>query len=160
MTALAKQDQGGGRVITPVDELKTILGKMQSQFMSAMAVDEKRAERFTRIAQTAISLDPKLAECERTSVLAAFMQVAQLRLELDKSVGHCSIIRRWNSKLRREVAAVQVEYKGYIEMARRSNEVASLMTGVVYDRDIFSRRITLKGEEFEHIPYEGGEDGA
>jgi recombination protein RecT len=155
MTALATQTPGSQRPVTKVDELKSIVGKMQSQFMAALATDEKRAERFTRIAQTAISMDPKLAECERSSVLGSFMQVAQLKLELDKNVGHCSIVRRWNPKLKREVATVTVEYKGYIEMARRSNEIASLMTGVVHQNDQYSRRITLKGEEFEHVPATG-----
>lgn len=50
------------------------------------------AERFTRMALTAISTNPKLAECTPKSFMAALMQAAQLGLEPNTPLGQAYLV--------------------------------------------------------------------
>ena len=81
-------------------------------------------ERFTRMALTAISVNPKLAECTPKSFMGSLMNAAQLGLEPNTPLGQAYLIP-YKNKGNMEVQ-FQIGYKGLIELAYRSGEFANI----------------------------------
>ena len=92
-------------------------------------------ERFTRIVLSAISTNPKLAECTPQSFLGAMMTSAQLGLEVNTPIGAAYILPYMNKGVME--AQFQLGYKGLIDLAYRSGEVEVIQAHVVYENDEF-----------------------
>ena len=108
--------------------------------------------RFIRIVQTVVTQNPRIMECDRQSLFLAVMDCAAFGLEPDPKVGHIDILPVYDPVLKRKVAQARPRYGGYIEMARRSGEVASISPPrVVYEGDHFRFGTGADGLEFlEH----------
>jgi len=85
-------------------------------------------ERMLRIAHTMIHRSPKLKECTPLSLINAVIEISILGLE----IGRTAHIIPFKSE-----ATVIVDYKGFIELAHRSNQIASLPFKPVYENDVF-----------------------
>ena len=92
-------------------------------------------ERFTRIVLSAISVNPKLAECTPKSFLGAMMTSAQLGLEVNTPLGQAYVIPYMNHGVME--AQFQIGYKGQIDLAYRSGDVEVIQSHVVYENDEF-----------------------
>ena len=92
-------------------------------------------ERFTRIALTAVSNNPQLAQCTPMSFLGAMMQSAQLGLEPNTPLGQAYLIPYRNKGTLE--AQFQIGYKGLIDLAYRSGEITDIAAHVVYENDVF-----------------------
>ena len=92
-------------------------------------------ERFTRIVLSAISTNPKLADCTPQSFLGAMMTSAQLGLEVNTPIGAAYILPYMNKGVME--AQFQLGYKGLIDLAYRSGEVEVIQAHVVYANDEF-----------------------
>ena len=92
--------------------------RMQKQFEMALP-RHISAARFTRIALTALRLNPRLLTCSQPSVLGGLMQAAQLGLEISDVRGQCYLIPRMNRKLGGMEATFQLGYRGMIDLAGR-----------------------------------------
>lgn len=93
------------------------------------------SERFTRMALTAVMMNPKLSECTAKSFMAGLMQSAQLGLEPNTPLGQSYLLPRTNKgKLEVEF---QIGYKGLIELAYRTNKFRRVTAHVVYENDEF-----------------------
>ena len=101
-------------------------------------------ERFTRIVLSAISTNPKLAECTPQSFLGAMMTSAQLGCEVNTPLGQAYLIPRWNSKKQCNECSFQLGYKGLIDLAYRSGEVTMIGAHVVYANDEFTYELGLE----------------
>lgn len=110
------------------------------------------AERFTRMALTAISTNPKLAECSPKSFMAALMQAAQLGLEPNTPLGQAFLIPYRNKGVLE--ASFQLGYKGLIDLAHRSGEFKEIYAEIVYSNDLFDYSLGLN-RKLEHEPAEG-----
>lgn len=87
-------------------------------------------ERFLRIAITALTRTPKLAECTQTSLCKCLLDLSAVGLEPDGRRAHlipygkeCTLI---------------IDYKGLVELIRRSGDVVSLRAETVCKNDDFS----------------------
>ena len=92
-------------------------------------------ERFTRIVLSAISVNPRLAECTPKSFLGAMMTSAQLGLEVNTPLGQAYVIPYMNHGVME--AQFQLGYKGQIDLAYRSGDVEVIQSHVVYENDEF-----------------------
>ncbi len=92
-------------------------------------------ERFTRLAMTALSVNPRLAECTPISFIGALMNAAQLGLEPNTPIGQAYLVP-FKNKGKLE-AQFQIGYKGLIDLAYRSGEFQSIYSHVVYENDEF-----------------------
>lgn len=117
--------------------------KTIQQYVKSMEGEIKKAlpsvitpERFTRIVLSAISTNPKLADCTPQSFLGAMMTSAQLGLEVNTPIGAAYILP-YNNKGKLE-AQFQLGYKGLIDLAYRSGEVEVIQAHVVYENDEFT----------------------
>ncbi|HBC1992913.1 recombination protein RecT [Legionella pneumophila subsp. fraseri] len=107
-------------------------------------------ERMARIAMTELRKTPKLQECDPLSFIASIMQAAQLGLE-PGILGSCYLIPFWNSKLGKFECTFMPGYRGFLDLARRSGQIVSLVARAVYENDEFSYEFGLK-ENIIHKP--------
>ena len=101
------------------------------------------AERMRRLYLTVFNNSPALKACNPASVIGCLLKSAQLGLEPDG--GKLYLIPRGGE------CTVQIGYQGYIELARRSGQIAAIEANLVYESDDFSIAYHLDSK-FEHRP--------
>lgn len=109
-------------------------------------------ERFTRIALSAVSNNPKLQKCSSQSFLAAMMTAAQLGLEPNTPLGQAYLIPYWNHG--QLECQFQLGYKGLIDLAYRSGQVSTIQAETVYQNDKFEYAFGLE-PKLVHVPAAG-----
>lgn len=145
------QNTVNNQVTTTNGEKKT----MQS-YIKSMEGEIKKAlpsvitpERFTRMVLSAISTNPALGSCTPQSFLGAMMSAAQLGLEPNTPLGQAYILPYKNKGVLE--AQFQLGYKGLIDLAYRSEEVALVDAQVVYENDDFECEFGLE-PKLKHVP--------
>ncbi len=118
------------------------------------------ADRLLRVAMTTIRHNRKLLDCTLESLLAAVMGCAQLGLEPEPFLGQAYLVP-FNNKVKignreewRMEAKLVPGYRGYIALARRSGEVQSVTSQVVYTNDKFQMEYGLE-DILKHAPSDG-----
>lgn len=102
-------------------------------------------ERFTRIATSAVSNNPKLEECTPISFISALMNAAQLGLEPNTPLGQAYLIPYGKQ------CQFQIGYKGLIDLAYRSGEFKNISAHIVYENDEFDYEFGLE-PKLKHKP--------
>ena len=111
------------------DYIKVYRGEIEKALPKVMTPD-----RFVRIATSAVTNTPKLAECTPKSFVGAMLNAAQLGLEPNTPLGQAYLIPYF-SKGRYEVQ-FQIGAKGLVELAHRAG--TNVESHVVYENDEFS----------------------
>ena len=101
---------------------------MRDQFARALP-KHLSPERFTRIAITALTRTPKLAECTQASVMKCLLDLSSLGLEPDGRRAHLIPYK--------QECTLIIDYKGLVELIRRSGDVASIRAETVCEKDEF-----------------------
>lgn len=137
--------------VQAINDVRTFINseKMRKQFSNALpkVLDTNR---FVRCLITSINRNPDLANADRMSVISAAMSAAQLGLEIDAVLGRAYLLP-YRDKKKRLVAQLIVGYRGYVDLAYRSGQLAGLQAEVVFERDHFVYSYGLN-PELEHIP--------
>jgi len=107
-------------------------------------------ERMTRIALTELRKNPMLQQCDPMSFIASIMQASQLGLE-PGIMGSCYLIPFKNYKTGVYECTFMPGYRGFLDLARRSGQIVSLVARSVYENDEFSYEFGLK-EDIKHKP--------
>ncbi|WP_051201296.1 recombinase RecT [Acidaminococcus intestini] len=123
--------------------LKGLIKAMEPQIRAALP-SVLTPERFTRMIFTALSTNPDLKECTPQSFLGAMMQAAQLGVEPNTPLGQAYLIR-YNRNVKDEKGNVskvpecqfQLGYKGFIDLAYRSEAVLDIAAHTIYSGDYF-----------------------
>jgi len=142
--------RGEEAIISRPDDLQDLLQKIVPQLKMVLP-RHLTPERLVRIALTAIRNQPKLLQCDKYSILKAVMESAQLGLEPDGLLGHAYLIPYWNSKRKCYEAQLQVGYRGFLDLARRSGQVSHIFAQVVYEKDHFKFTYGTN-PSLEHVP--------
>ena len=117
--------------VTKMDKFKDLInGKMKSQ-VAAILPKHLTPERLCKVMIVEASRTPKILECTTISVAESIMLSAQLGLEPGGTLGHIYFIPYGNK------CTPIIGYKGYLELARRSGQVARLDARVVYEGEKF-----------------------
>ncbi len=127
------------------DILKRMAPEIQRTLPNHMDVD-----RMAKIAVAEMRKNPKLLQASQVSLLGAIMTAAQLGLE-PGALGQAYIIPYYNSKTKSTEVQLQIGYKGLLDLARRSGEIASISAHVVYANDEFDVEYGLD-EKLKHVP--------
>lgn len=138
--ANAPQKQQGG----PKATLNALLTRMAPEIQKALP-SNMNAERFARIAMSAVSTTPKLLECDQTSFLSALMQSAQLGVEPNTGLGQAYLIPYGKN------VSFILSYKGLIELATRSGQYKAIYAHEVYANDEFKYSYGLN-KDLIHVP--------
>lgn len=121
---------------TMQDYVKMMSGEIAKALPSVIT-----PERFTRMVLSAISVNPKLAECTPQSFLGSMMTAAQLGVEPNTALGQAYIIPFRNHGVME--AQFQLGYKGMIDLAYRSGEVSIIQAHEVCEHDEFEYELGL-----------------
>jgi recombination protein RecT len=136
--------------------MRGLLEESKAQFARVLP-SHMDADRLLRIALTQIRTNPKLLECSPQSMVAALMKAAQLGLEPDGVTGRAYLIPRKNGMLSRQAGRDVYEvifqrgYKGILDLAYRSGQIASVRADVVRDGDFLEYEKGLN-EKLVHRP--------
>lgn len=130
------------------ENLQQSSNKTMQQYIKTMEGEIAKAlpavitpERFTRMVLSAISVNPKLAECTPKSFLGAMMTAAQLGVEPNTALGQAYLIPFRNHGIME--CQFQLGYKGLIDLAYRSGDVSIIQAHVVYENDEFTYELGL-----------------
>lgn len=108
------------------------------------------AERLAKCAAVAIQNDPKLLNCTKMSLGLALIESGQAGLEPSGIMGQAYIIPFKNKK-GESIAKFIPGYRGLIDLARRSGEVLTIESRVVYEGDEFRYALGLN-QKLLHKP--------
>lgn len=132
--------------------LKQWVSKMADQIKNALPANIT-PERMMRIAMTAISKDPKLAESTPESFMGALLTSAQLGLECNTPLGQAYLIPFKNGKKNVMETQFQLGYQGLIDLCYRTGQYKKIVARVVYEGDDFDYSYGLE-EKLIHRPHE------
>ena len=93
------------------------------------------AERFLRIVSTAITKNPKLAECTQSSLMTCILDCASLGIEADGRRAH--LLPYFNKKANTMECQLIIDYKGLVELVLRDENVIKIDAQIVCENDIF-----------------------
>lgn len=131
--ALQTRAQGGSTTGRTVFDLI----KAQGPAFKAALPKQIDADRFARIAMTAVRTNPNLQKCNPMSFLAALMQSAQLGLEPNTPLGQAYLIPYGND------VQFQLGYQGILTLAYRTGQYQSIYAMPVYAQDEFEYEFGL-----------------
>lgn len=111
-------------------DLRALLSKevIREQIAKALP-NHLTPDRFLRIAMTAITKTPKLADCTQESLMSCLLSLSSFGLEPDGRRAH--LIPYGNT------CTLIIDYKGLVELAMRSGVVANIHADVVRENDVF-----------------------
>ena len=141
----------------PVMAFRGFLEKQKSQLAAALP-KHVSPDRMIRLACTEFAKNTLLQKCTPVSVFGAIIQASQLGLEIGV-LGQAYLVPYRNNKTNTYEAQFIPGYKGLISLARRSGEVTSIETNIVYANDRFDLKLGLD-TSVEHVPNLDGDRGA
>src|SRR5262245_21322929 len=128
-------------------QIDTVRGWLAQQETEIARVLPKgmTAQRFARVALTAVLLKPELAECSKASFVLAIMEAAALGLEPDSQSG-LAYLRPVKGRVQ-----LIIGYRGLIQLAYRHPRVSEIAADAVYEKDLLE--VTLgTSPKLRHVP--------
>ena len=127
MSSTAIQQQKG-------NDLKSLLNSASVKDQISRALPTHLTpDRFVRVATTTLLRVPKLAECDQASFMKAMLDCSSLGLEPDGR--RCHLIPFENRRAGTVECQLIIDYKGLIELAKRSGEVKTWKAHTVCQND-------------------------
>ena len=128
------------QLTTKTNDLRSLITgeAMKKQFAAALP-QHLSADRFCRIAITALTRTPKLAECTQESLMRCLLDLSAYGIEPDGRRAH--LIPYGNT------CTLILDWKGLAELAMRSGIIAKLHADIVCENDVFDYNL---GEVVAH----------
>lgn len=128
MSTITKQDKtnGAGRSMTIRDHLESDAFKAS---IAKLLPKHVTPDRMARVAITALTRTPKLAQCSQESFFRCMLDLSQWGLEPDGRRAH--LIPFGNE------CTLIIDYKGLVELCYRSGVVANIHADIVCEQDEF-----------------------
>lgn len=123
-------------------------GDAFKQAIAAALPVHLKPDRFIRIALTAMTRTPKLAQCDQASFFQALLSLSQYGLEPDGRRAH--LIPFENRKRGIVECQLILDWKGIAELVYRSGVVSTLHADVVREGDLFDYSM---GVLTTHVPH-------
>lgn len=126
--------------------LADLINQMKPEIARVLP-NQMNPDRMARIATTAIKQTPALARCTPASFLGALMTASQLGLE-PGPLGLAYLVPYGNT------CTFIPGYRGLIQLARNSGQLADVWAEIVYENDEFKQTLGLH-RDLVHVPAEG-----
>lgn len=139
---MATQQLAERRQASPIQVLRENLTQMQPELKMALPA-HVTAEKFSRVAMTAIQNNPDLLNCDRKSLFGAIVRLAQDGLLPDGR--EAALV-----KFGQQVQAMPM-IAGVLKKIRQSGDVSKVSAQVVYEQDTFVVKYGFD-EDVEHSP--------
>ena len=141
------------QAVVKANTIRALLAREDVKKQIGMAIPKHlTVDRLLRVAMTSIQRNPQLLDCTPQSLLACVMTCAQLGLEPDGFTGQAYLVPFKNHGVLE--AQLIPGYRGLLALARRSGEIQSVQSQVVYTKDMFKLRYGLE-EQLDHEPADG-----
>lgn len=111
-------------------QLQKLLAAQQKS-ISSLVPEHLTPERLMRVAVNCVAKTPGLQKCTAASLLQCVLAAAEVGLEPGGVLGQFYLVPFGN------VATPIIGYRGLLELARRSGQIASIRAVVVYAKDTF-----------------------
>lgn len=108
-------------------------------YLKSMLGSEKKRDSFVTTLTAAVSDDKLLQECEPMSVMYAALKATALDLPIDKNLGYAALLPYKDSKTGKTEAQFQIMRNGWMELAQRSGQIASIVNEVVHEGELVSK---------------------
>ncbi len=102
--------------------------------------DDDEVKRFCQVAMTLFERTPALTTCTTASLVGSVVEAAKLGLTLDPILGHAYVIPYRDNRANTTRAVLIPGYRGLIELAMRSGQVAAIWADVVRKGDLCEQR--------------------
>lgn len=152
LRAVAKGDNKANPIVAFRDFLQSRRGEIAAALPKHLTPD-----RMIRLALTEFTKNKMLQQCTPASVYAGIIQASQLGLEIGV-MGQAYLVPYQNRKAGTVEAQFIPGYKGLISLARRSGEVTSIETHIVYEMDEFELQLGIE-TKVRHVPNLDGDRG-
>lgn len=94
-------------------------------------------EKLIQVATICVYKTPKIAECDRASILSSVIQASTLGLDLSPNRGEAYLIPRWNKNTKSLECQFQPGYRGLVKLVRECNPIAFVQARLVHHKDSF-----------------------
>lgn len=160
---LQPQSNGNGGEIQQVAKVPgtLTLGEMLAKrrdMIAAVLPKHLAPERLIKLATMAVGRDPKLSRATALSIVNAVVKAAELGLDCSGTLGSAYLVAYDNNKkdergnwYKQTEAQLIIGYRGLIDLARRSGQIASIEARVVWQNDQFEFEYGLE-PKLRHIP--------
>ena len=167
-TAVATREAGAPAQVTRSTYIKKVIER-QAKRLAAVSPKGFDSERFAHLVITAVKATPQLMDCfnpdypaGELSVLLAAMQAAEVGLEPNTPLQHCWLLPR-RKKVGNDYQTecqLSIGYRGYIELAERSDRVQTIYAEVVREGDEFRWGRSLEADILDWTPAPSDQRGA
>lgn len=129
--------------------LMTYISEKPVQGKFEQIMGKAKAQQFFMNVMSAVTQNPKLAECSFDSLLNACAISASMNLPINSALGKSHIIPYWNKAKGCHDASWQISWKGLVELAIRTGQYTHINTTVVYEGQIKSQNPFTGDYEFQ-----------
>jgi len=105
--------------------------------LNAVSTRYVTADKLLRLVYSAAKRNPVILQSTRQSLLRSLMECSMLGLEPNTPLEQCALTAFRNNKTGEVECQLMVMFKGLMDLARRSGEVALFEPSVVYEGDEF-----------------------
>lgn len=109
-------------------------------------------DRFMNVALTTLRKNSELMKANRKSLYGAMLKTAQLGLQPDM-LGQAYFVPFWNSDKNEKEVQLIIGYRGMLELARRSGQIASQKAKIIYENDDYEIDCSRAKEVQYHSPW-------
>jgi len=134
-------------------EISSLLAKYKDNIIEVLP-KHITPERMVQMVSYIIAKNPEIANCTIQSIIGAMIQTSILGFIPSDSLGLCYYVpysQKNKDGSYSKVVQFQIGYKGFIDLARRSNEVKTIYAEVVYSSDVFEFELGLN-PILRHVP--------
>jgi recombination protein RecT len=132
-------------------DFATLMNQSLTKFESIIPTTARKfltPERVISLAVNAFSKSAALQECEPISILNAVITSVQLGFEPNGPLGHAYLVPY------KGIVQLQIGYKGFTDLARRTGDYELIDSRVIYANDVFTLRYD-PAPVFNHDPTMG-----
>lgn len=144
MTTDIQRSNSDGGTLKGFLKRPDVAAKLAEACQGAMKTDD-----IVRLTLTAASRNPRIAECTPASVVRALLDAAALGIKPGLN-GRGWLIPERNGKIGKWELRFDPGWRGLVDIARRSRQIATLSAQVVYEEDIFE--VDYGANTFVHRP--------
>lgn len=120
----------------PPAPIEVLRNQLEGEFINTVSNyfngSEQEALRFKTAVVDYVRKTPKLLECDRISLLSAFVQLAQFRFMPSGVIGEAYVIPYGKE------AKFQIGYQGLVTLLYRARQVKAISANIVYKNDEFN----------------------
>ncbi len=139
------------------DDVRALVTTRLRAPVETLLAKRQEFDRFARVFLNVVEANADLVQCTDGSLSRAFMQSAELNLQVGTVYPHAYLIPYWNKNGGPEgkgahEAQLQISVWGYTELFRRSGQVRKIWADVVCENDDFECISGTEGKIVKHRP--------